>query len=187
MNRARNPWLPLFRGLSVLALGSIWAIACGGPQKQGEAGSVCFRADDCKDGLVCVATAADPSKSTCTNDLSSIVSMVDGAPTEAAAPAADAAGGTAGVPATAGAVGTAGAPAGAGGKPATGGATGTAGAGGKPASGGATGAAGAGTAGKPSGGSPSGGAPAGGSGTAGAATAGSGATGASGPVDAGDG
>jgi hypothetical protein len=180
MKRARSRWLPLFRGLSLLALGSLWALACGGPQELGGAGSVCFRADDCKDGLACVPTTADPSKSTCSNDLSSIVSMVDGAPAEAAAPVADASGGTAGGSGSAG----------------------SAGAGGKPAAGGSSGTAGAGAAGRSSGGAPAGGAPTGGagkggspaagagSGTAGSGTAGSGTGGGSGgsePVDAGDG
>src|SRR5450432_2145185 len=130
MKRARNPWLPVLRALSLAALGSVWAVACGGPQKQGAAGSVCFRTDDCQDGLACVPTAKGSSKSVCGSDLSGIVSMVDGAPAEAAAPIGDAAGGTAGAMAAGGAAGKAGAAAaGSGGKPATGGATGMAGSG----------------------------------------------------------
>jgi len=186
MKRARNPWLPLLRALSLLALGGVWAIACGGPQKLGAAGSVCFRTDDCADGLACVPSKPGSSDRVCSADLTGIVSMVDGAPLEAAAPVADAASGTGGA---GGATSSGG-----------GGATAAAGSGGKAATGGATGMAGAGTAGKsaggaPSGGAPSGGAPAGGAPAAGApsggaGTAGSGTTGGtggSGPVDAGDG
>lgn len=186
MKRARSSSLPVLRLLSLLTLGGIWAVACGGPQQPGAAGSTCFRTDDCKDGLACVPTAVGSSTSVCSANLTGIVSMVDGAPVEAAAPAVDASGGSGGAVSSAG----------------TGGTTAVAGAAGKAATGGATGAAGSGAAGKssggapsggaPSGGAPAGGAPAGGSGTAGSGTAGSatsggGGTGGSLPVDAGDG
>src|SRR5450432_807500 len=127
MKHARSRRLPLLRALSLLGLGSVWAIACGGPQAPGAAGSVCFRTDDCKDGLACVPTAKGSSKSVCGTDLTDIVAMVDGAPLEAAA------GGGAGAGASGGASGAA-----AGGKAATGGAAGAAGttSGGAPAGGG---------------------------------------------------
>src|SRR5690606_2022837 len=70
------------------------AAACGGPQKAGELGDECFRADDCSFGLVCV-------QGFCSNDLTDIVSTVDGPAGEggvggAAAGAAGAAGSGAG-------------------------------------------------------------------------------------------
>ncbi|HEX3851391.1 MAG TPA: hypothetical protein VHW01_10525 [Polyangiaceae bacterium] len=190
MKRARSSWLPLLRGLSLLALASVWAVACGGPQNPGGPGSVCFRADDCKDGLTCVPSAKGSSKSICSSDLSGIVSMVDGAPpTEAGTPQGDAAMGDAGA-----------APTGGSGNAGTGGnsnaGTGGTGAGGKPATGGASGAAGSsigkagasGNAGMSAGGTASGGTSTGGSGTAGSGgdTAGS-SNGGSAPMDAGDG
>jgi hypothetical protein len=121
MKHARNAWLPLLRALSLVGLGSVWAMACGGPQEPGAAGSVCFRTDDCKDGLACIPTAKGSSKSVCGTDLTGIVAMVDGAPIEAAAAVGDASGGAGGAATSGGAAGAA-----AGGKPATGGAAGTA-------------------------------------------------------------
>jgi len=170
MSRARNSRLPVLRVLALLGLGGVWAVACGGPQPLGGAGSVCFRADECQAGLACVAESPGATKHVCSADLSGIVSMVDGAPFEggeqpdatAGAPATS----QAGAPASAGAEpsGTAGKPAAAGGSPA--------------ASGGTTAAGGRGggsaSAGAPAGGAPAGGAPAGG---AGAAAAGSSAGG----------
>lgn len=180
MKHARNAWLQLLRALCLLTLGSIWAVACGGPQEQGGPGAVCFRTDDCKDGLACVPTAKGSSKSVCGADLSGIVFMVDGAPLEAAAPLGDAAGGASG--------GVSGAASG--GSAAGKAAAAAGGGGGKPATGGATGMAGSGSAGKSSGGAPAGGAAAGTAGTAGSGTAGSssgGGTAGSEPADAGDG
>jgi len=190
---ARNRWVPLFRALSVAALGTVWVLACGGPQEQGGPGSVCFRTDDCKNGLACVPTAKGSTKSVCGSDLSTIVSMVDGAPAEAAAPTGDAASGAGGMPAAGGSSGKAGA-GGSGGKPATGGASGAAGSGtGGKSSGGAS-AGGASAGGASAGGASAGGAPAGGkggSGTAGTTTSGGssagGGSGGSPPADAGDG
>src|SRR4051812_26713589 len=83
MSRARNRRLPLVRALVLLGLGGVWAVACGGPQPLAAAGSVCFRADECQAGLACVAETPGSTKHVCSADLSGIVSMVDGAPTEA--------------------------------------------------------------------------------------------------------
>ena len=54
------------------------ATACGGPQKLGEAGATCFRDDDCRPGLACVAPSAMDSKRVCSSDLTPLISMVDG-------------------------------------------------------------------------------------------------------------
>ncbi len=191
MKRARSSLLPVLRALSLLTLGGVWAVACGGPQQPGAAGSVCFRTDDCKDGLACVPTAVGASTSVCSMDLTGIVSMVDGAPIEAAAPAPDASGGSGGAASSAGASGMT-AAAGSAGKAATGGAPGAAGSGAAGKSSGGAPAGGAPAGGAPAGGAPAGGAPSGGSGTAGSgtagsATSGSGGTGGSPPADAGDG
>src|SRR6478736_744235 len=106
MSRARHRVLPVFRVLVLLGVGAVWAIACGGPQPLGGAGSVCFRADECQAGLACVPETMGATKHVCSADLSGIVSMVDGAPTEAGEmPEATGGGGksgTAGSPATAG-------------------------------------------------------------------------------------
>src|SRR5436190_13130841 len=79
MSRARNRGLPILRALVLFGVGGIWAIACGGPQPLGGAGSVCFRADECQAGLACVPEKTGASKRVCSADLSGIVSMVDGA------------------------------------------------------------------------------------------------------------
>jgi hypothetical protein len=180
MTRAGNQRLPVLRGLALLGLGVIWAAACGGPQKQAGAGAVCFRTDDCQDGLACVPEAMGSATRVCSADLSGIVAMVDGAPLEAAASMPDAAAGGsyAGSVATPAAGSSA---AGAANLPAGG--SGGAGAAGAPAKGGSGGRAGAGTAGAPakggSGGTGTAGAPAkGGSGGGGGAevNAGSGGT-----------
>ena len=93
MTRAGNQRLPVFRGLALLGLGVVWAAACGGPQKQAGAGAVCFRTDDCQTELACVPETIGSSTRVCSADASGIVSMVDGAPLEAAAPMPDAAAG----------------------------------------------------------------------------------------------
>jgi hypothetical protein len=174
MTRAGNQRLPVFRGLALLGLGVVWAAACGGPQKQAGAGAVCFRTDDCQTELACVPETIGSSTRVCSADASGIVSMVDGAPLEAAAPMPDAAAGGsyAGSMATpvggANAAGATSAPsggnggAGSAGAPAKGG-SGGAGAAGAPAKGGNGGGGGAGVAG-------------GGNGGGGAANAGSGGT-----------
>src|SRR5450755_4746572 len=96
MTRAGNQRPTLFRGLGLLGLGVVWAAACGGPQKQTGAGAVCFRFDDCQPGFACVPQTKGSSTSVCSADAGGIVSMVDGAPLEAAAPMPDAAAAAAG-------------------------------------------------------------------------------------------
>ena len=171
MTRPGNQRLPLLRGLALLGLGLVWAAACGGPQKQTGAGAVCFRFDDCEPGLACVPETKGSSTSVCSADAGGIVSMVDGAPLEAAAPVPDAAAGGsyAGSNATpaggSNAAGAANPPAGGSGGAATAGAPGKGGSGG------------AGAAGAPAGGSAGVGPSAGSGGVAagsGGATAGSG-------------
>src|SRR5437870_4453451 len=80
MKRAAMKRLALMRALGLLGLGIVVVIACGGPQKQAGGGAVCFRADDCEPGFACVPEAAGSSKRVCSNDLTLIVSTVDGAP-----------------------------------------------------------------------------------------------------------
>jgi hypothetical protein len=53
--------------------------ACGGPQEPGGAGDECYRDADCKAGLVCVR-ATSGSQRHCSNDVSSLVGMVEGPP-----------------------------------------------------------------------------------------------------------
>ena len=53
--------------------------ACGGPQEPGSAGDDCYRDADCKSGLVCVR-APNGNQRQCSNDVSSLVGMVDGPP-----------------------------------------------------------------------------------------------------------
>lgn len=86
----------MLRALTLVGLGGIWAVACGGPQELAGAGTVCFRADDCKAGLFCVPVKVGAAESRCSADLSNIVSMVDGAPAEAAAALGGASGSAAG-------------------------------------------------------------------------------------------
>jgi hypothetical protein len=61
-------------GLGLLALGYA---ACGGPQEPGGAGDECYRDADCKSGLVCVPNG---NQRACSNDVSGLVSMVEGPP-----------------------------------------------------------------------------------------------------------
>lgn len=69
--------------------------ACGGPQEPGGAGDDCYRDADCKSGLVCVQIPNENRRS-CSNDVSSLVDMVEGPPLvemppeDAAAPVEDA-------------------------------------------------------------------------------------------------
>src|ERR1041384_4928160 len=79
MLAARTRGLPIVRVLVLLGVGAAWAVACGGPQPLGGAGSVCFRADECKAGLACVPERMGAAKHVCSADLSGVVSMVDGA------------------------------------------------------------------------------------------------------------
>ncbi len=73
------------RALSVLLGAALWHLACGGPQKQGEAGAICFRTDDCAVGFACVPETNGASKRVCSSDLSGIVPKGDAPPGEAAA------------------------------------------------------------------------------------------------------
>src|SRR5689334_190170 len=137
MSHARNRVLPVLRVLILLTVGGVWALACGGPQPLGPAGSVCFRADECQAGLACVPERMGAAKHVCSADLSGIVSMVDGAAPDGEVPegtggsAPDSQGGSVATAGTAN--GEAGKSAG-GGAPGSGGRAGTAGA---PASAGA--------------------------------------------------
>ncbi len=74
MSRAKR-----LRRLVPLGLGVLAAVACGGPQEPGNAGTDCFRDDDCEPGLVCAAIdPAAPGDRVCTDDVSSLVSTVPG-------------------------------------------------------------------------------------------------------------
>jgi len=116
------------------------AVACGGPQKLGGAGSTCFRDDDCAAGMICVAPTVDDIHRVCSSDPTPLISMVEGPPPTAVAGAAGAAtAGSAGMGGMAGVV-TAGS---ASGGNATGGSAGSGSAGN--AGGGAAGAASGGT------------------------------------------
>jgi hypothetical protein len=64
--------------VAVLAL-----LGCAGKQDPAGAGQDCYRDDDCKDGLVCVANAA--GNRVCSKDVTGLASEVQGPP-----PAADA-------------------------------------------------------------------------------------------------
>ena len=55
---------------------AIGVVACGGPQKAGKSGSVCFRDDDCVLGLVCVAPEGSTDR-VCSDDVTGIISEVD--------------------------------------------------------------------------------------------------------------
>src|SRR5262245_51114680 len=79
---ARRIGLPA--ALAWFGLGLLVPAACGGPQEAVGKGESCFRADDCAAGLVCI-------NGVCDDDLSKIVSKVDGP-----APPPDGAGGTGG-------------------------------------------------------------------------------------------
>lgn len=156
------------RVLVVLGVGGVWAIACGGPQPLGAAGSVCFRADECQAGLACVPESMGAAKHVCSADLSGIVSMVDGAPPDG--DLVDGTGGSAplpegGSPSIAGMTNSyagkaAGGAPGGGGKAGTAGSPASAGAasGGSPAAGGSPASGGASTAGAPAAGTSNGGA-----------------------------
>ena len=62
-----------------LVAGVLLAVACGGPQEPGNAGTDCFRDDDCEPGLVCASLdPALPDDRVCTDDVSGLVSTVPG-------------------------------------------------------------------------------------------------------------
>jgi len=178
-------------GVGVFVGGFLLPTSCGGPLEGAGLGEDCYRADDCQDGLICSPDGK------CTNDLTGIISTIDGpagdAPPAEAGP--DGAGGTAptgggGAPTGGGGAptGGGGAPTGGGGAPTGGGGAPTGGGGAPTGGGGApTGGGGAPTGG---GGAPTGGggAPTGGGGAptggGGAPTGGGGAAGSGGGSDA---
>lgn len=53
--------------------------ACGGPQDPGKLGATCFRDDDCKAGLICVAPTGETDR-VCSDDPTPLISNVDGPP-----------------------------------------------------------------------------------------------------------
>ncbi len=67
--------------LLAMALGGL---GCAGSQEPAGMGKDCYRDEDCKVGLVCVANAA--RNRVCTNDVTSLDSSVPGPPPEAGAP-----------------------------------------------------------------------------------------------------
>jgi len=79
MSRARNRRLPLVRALALLGIVGLWAVACGGPQPLAGSGAVCFRADECQAGLACIPETPGAAKHVCSDNLTGIISMVDGA------------------------------------------------------------------------------------------------------------
>jgi hypothetical protein len=80
-----------------LVAGFLVAVACGGPQEPGSAGTDCFRDDDCEPGLVCASLdPAVPGDRVCTDDVSGLVSTVPGPVADSGAPPPD---GVAGAPA----------------------------------------------------------------------------------------
>jgi hypothetical protein len=95
MSRAKR-----LRRLVPLAVGVLVAVACGGPQEPGSAGTDCFRDDDCEPGLVCASLdPAVPGDRVCTNDVSGLVSTVPGPVSDAGVPPEGQAGAPAMVPA----------------------------------------------------------------------------------------
>jgi hypothetical protein len=78
----------------VPALGSVLlatlGLACAGKQSGGEMGEDCYRDEDCKVGLVCVASPPNSDDRKCSNDVTSLASSVEGPPPDAGAPVDDA-------------------------------------------------------------------------------------------------
>jgi hypothetical protein len=155
MGVSKGLWWRWAAALGWLVAASAAPGACGGPQEAAGKGAECFRADDCAAGLVCI-------NGVCDDDLSTIVSQVDGpTPVQDSGPmgaagadssAMDAAGaaGSGGAVGSAGAAGSGGrgGAAGSGGSGGRGGAAGTAGSAGASGTGGSAGTNGAsGTAG----------------------------------------
>ncbi len=68
--------------------------ACGGPQDHGSKGVTCFRDDDCKPGLICVAPEGS-AKRVCSDDPTPLISNVDGPPIAETGGTAPGVGGTA--------------------------------------------------------------------------------------------
>jgi hypothetical protein len=76
--------------LGLLVLGAV-GLACAGKQPAGEMGDDCYRDEDCKAGLVCVASPPNSDQRKCSNDVTSLASSVEGPPPDAGAPVDDAA------------------------------------------------------------------------------------------------
>jgi hypothetical protein len=74
-------------GLAVLLVAA--AFGCAGKQDPGGPGQDCYRDQDCKSGLVCVANANN--NRVCSADVSGLKSMVEGPPPDAGAVMDDAA------------------------------------------------------------------------------------------------
>jgi hypothetical protein len=73
------------------------AAACAGKQDPAAAGQDCYRDEDCRTGLVCVANAS--GNRVCSKDVKSLESMVDGPPpADTGAPPSDGAPGAGGAP-----------------------------------------------------------------------------------------
>ncbi len=68
-------WAAWLLGVSLLGWG------CAGRKDPGGAGEDCYRDDDCKSGLVCVATNMSGPR-VCSNDVTGLVGMVQGPPPE---------------------------------------------------------------------------------------------------------
>jgi hypothetical protein len=64
---------------------------CAGKQTGGELGEDCYRDEDCKVGLVCVATPAPSGPRVCSSDVTGLASSVPGPPPDAGTPVDDAA------------------------------------------------------------------------------------------------
>lgn len=77
----------LLGGLALVSLGA----GCAGKQTGGEMGEDCYRDEDCKVGLVCVATPAPNGPRVCSNDVTSLAGSVPGPPPDAGTPVDDAA------------------------------------------------------------------------------------------------
>ena len=75
------------------------AVGCAGKQSGGGPGEDCYRDEDCKVGLVCVATPAPSGPRVCSKDVTSLASSVPAPPPDAGTPVDDgAAPGAAGSP-----------------------------------------------------------------------------------------
>ena len=79
-----------WRHARVLGLALLGA-ACAGKQTGGAMGEDCYRDEDCKIGLVCVATPAPSGPRVCSNDVTSLASTVEAPPADAGTPVDDAA------------------------------------------------------------------------------------------------
>lgn len=78
MRRVRTRTVRAIAWVGMTLAGLVYG-ACGGPHEPGGAGDECYRDADCKSGLVCVR-AATGNQRHCSNDVSSLVGMVDGPP-----------------------------------------------------------------------------------------------------------